>query len=212
MRSVVVREYDSVTMLDDIEEFRKKTFTENNDSISHEKYNPNTIDGKTWCVYIDDKLASISVVERSHYTSDPDVAVRICRYHILKKYRHSHCGFMMLEQQIKWATANGFKIIYWTHNIHNKPLNAMYQHKRRMIDTDAKKFFESDWYKRVQLDTTRLFRVSENSDFLQYIYFIDLQDESYNWIPKSNTIRFEHNGDISGITNKEIILSAVQHR
>lgn len=186
-----------------VEDFRLQSFDEGNTSISYKKYDPDTT-GKTWLTFIDNNLASISVVEPSHYTGDSDIAVRVCRYHILKKYRHSHCGFRMMKHQIKWAREQGYKIFYLTHDIHNKPLNALYQHKRRMTDPDAKQWFEADWFKELKLDTRWLFRVSPLDDLLQYVYYIDLQKENYSWVPKSNAVWYYHNGDIK-TSNKEII-------
>ena len=63
------------------------------------------------------KLISISAAEKSQYTNDPDIAVRVCRYHILDGYRFSHCGLIMGEHQIKWAREKGYKILYITHDI-----------------------------------------------------------------------------------------------
>ncbi len=204
---IKVVEYDS-SMKEEVENFRIKTFIEGNESLSYDKYNPD-LNGKTWCVFIDNVLASISVVEPSTYTGDPEIAVRVCRYHILKKYRHSHCGFRMLLPQINWARQNKYKIFFLTHDIHNKPLNALYQHKKRMIDSDAKFWFESKWFKDLTLDRRWLFRVSEKSLFLQYVYYIDLQKNNYCWIPKKNAVWFKHNGNIS-ISNKEIIDGCLQ--
>lgn len=186
-----------------VEDFRLQSFEEGNTSISYKKYDPDTT-GKTWLTFIDNNLASISVVEPSHYTGDPDIAVRVCRYHILKKYRHSHCGFRMMKHQIKWAREQGYKIFYLTHDIHNKPLNALYQHKRRMTDPDAKQWFEADWFKELTLDTRWLFRVSPLDDLLQYVYYIDLQKEEYSWMPKTNAVWHKHDGNIKK-SNREII-------
>lgn len=180
---IEVKEYND-TMSNDLLHFRRQVLAEGNDSLISDKFNPDNLDGKIWCVYINDILASVSVAESSHYTGDPDVAVRICRYHILKKYRHSHCGFRMLPYQIKWAKNQQYKVLYWTHNVKNRALNALYQHKKRMTDPEAKQFFEAKWYKQVQFDKRWLFEVDSTSDFLQYVYYIDLQNENYSWVPK----------------------------
>ena len=86
-----------------IEKFRLQTFDEGNDSLTRKKYNPDNEDIETWMCFKDDKLISISAAEKSHYTNDPDIAVRVCRYHILKEHRFTHCGLIMAEYQIKWA-------------------------------------------------------------------------------------------------------------
>ena len=105
--NVVIKEYTESNR-GELESFRRQTIREGNDSLKSDKFNPEAIDGKIWCAYINSELASISVAEKSHYTDDPDIAVRICRYHILKKYRHSHCGFKMLPYQIEWAKQKNF--------------------------------------------------------------------------------------------------------
>lgn len=194
---IEVKEYQE-KFRNELEHFRRQTIKEGNTSLVSDKFNPDDLYGKIWCVYIDNILASISVAERSHYTGDSDIAVRICRYHILKKFRHSHCGFRMLPYQINWARENNYKILYWTHDIHNKPLNALYQHKRRMTTPASREFFESDWYKQVKLDTRWLFKVSidPSDDFLQYVYYIDLQNENYQWMPKKCVLWKKHNGNI----------------
>lgn len=192
---IEVVEYNEI-LSKDLFQFRRQGLTEGNDSLKSDKFNPETIDGKIWCVYIDNELASISVVESSHYTGDPTIAARVCRYHILKKFRHSHCGFRMLPYQIDWARSKGFKILYWTHDVKNRALNALYQHKRKMIDPEAKMFFEAPWYKQLQFDKRWLFKVDPNINFLQYVYYINLQDDNYVWMPKESVLWQSHNGDV----------------
>ena len=170
-----------------VEDFRLKTFDEGNDSISYEKYNPEHT-GKTWCVFIDNELASISVVEPSHYTGDPDIAARVCRYHILKKFRHSNCGFKMLKLQIEWAKKQNFQILYWTHDIKNRALNALYQHKKTMVTAKSKEFFNSTWYKQVKLDHRFLFKSAPDSKCIQYVYYINLQYNNFVWHPKKSVV------------------------
>ena len=100
-----------------IEIFRKKTFQEGNESISYKKYDPDDQNIETWMVFNkDNDLISISVGEKSHYTNDPDIALRICRYNILKPFRRTHCGLMMAEYQIQWAREHGYQILYITHD------------------------------------------------------------------------------------------------
>lgn len=181
---IEVTEYDN-SMKDLIEDFRIKSFEEGNNSITYDKYNPEET-GKTWCVFIDNELASISVVEPSHYTGDPEIAARVCRYHILKKHRHSNCGFKMLKLQIEWATKQNFKILYWTHNVKNRALNAMYQHRKKMVKPESKEFFDSDWYKQVKLDSRFLFKSSPGDRCIQYVYYIDLQNINFVWYPKQS--------------------------
>jgi GNAT superfamily N-acetyltransferase len=201
--NIDVIEYD-LTYREKIEQFRKLTFEEGNDSLSLEKYNPDTINGQTWMTFVDNDLASISVVERSHYTGDPEIAGRICRYHILKKYRHSNAGFRMLPNQIEWAKNKGLKVLYWTHNVNNKALNALYQHKRTMpFRGEAVPYFMTDMYKSFKLQDDMIFKVSPKSDLLQYVY-ANILEEGFVWRPNSATIIYEkHNGEITeDIRNK----------
>ena len=187
-KNIVVRECHSKDKML-VENFRRKSFSEGNDSLSLKKYNPSHIKGKTWMTFVDGNLASLSVCEASHYTGDPEVAARICRYHILKKYRHCNAGFYMLPYQVHWAKQKGFKVIYWTHDVKNRSLNTLYQHKRKMPGKNS--FFENELYKSFKLQKSILFKVSSESNFLQYIYSKTLQP-GYHWIPKTNIIFTDH--------------------
>jgi hypothetical protein len=181
-----------------IEDFRTQTFLEGNDSLDSKKYDPDAINGMTWMTFVENELASISVVERSHYTNDPDISGRICRYHILKKFRHSNAGFRMLPDQVEWAKNNGIKVLYWTHNVNNKALNALYQHKKTMpFRGEAVPYFMTDTYKSFILQDDMIFKVSKNSDLLQYVY-ASILEEGFVWRPIADTIIYcKHNGDIT---------------
>jgi hypothetical protein len=176
-----------------IERFRLQTFKEGNDSLTYKKYNPDNPEIETWMSFKDDKLISISAAESSHYTNDPDIAVRVCRYHILKEFRHTHCGLIMAEHQIKWAREKGFKILYITHDIRNKAINNLYQRKKKMTDKEFKKFTTGEWWTKLQLEKSFLFTTGK---MLQYVYSIRLQGD-YNWQPQSDyIIKREHDGQI----------------
>ena len=168
-----------------IEDFRSKSFKEGNDSLSLEKYDPDNIEGQTLMFFVRGELASISVCEASHYTGDSNIAARICRYHILKKYRHCNAGFRMLPQQVDFAKKEGFKVIYWTLNTQYKTLNALYRNRYKMPGKSH--FFENDLYKSFKIQEQFLFKVSSKSDLLQYIYSKILQP-GYIWFPKKNVI------------------------
>ena len=178
-----------------IEIFREKTFQEGNESISYKKYNPDNPDIETWMVFNDNNvLISISAGEKSHYTNDPDIVLRICRYHILKPYRRTHCGLMMAEYQIQWAREHNYQILYVTHDIKNKALNDLYQRKRKMPLPSFKKWITGEWYTKLQLEKNFLFKTG---DMLQYVYAIRLFDPNFIWNPKSDHIvEKKHNGDI----------------
>ena len=176
-----------------IERFRLQTFQEDNDSLTYKKYNPDNPEIETWMSFKDDKLISISAAESSHYTNDPDIAVRVCRYHILKEFRHTHCGLIMAEHQINWAREKGFKILYITHDIKNKAINNLYQRKKKMTDKEFKKFTTGEWWTKLQLEKSFLFTTGK---MLQYVYSIRLQGD-YDWQPVSDfIIKREHDGQI----------------
>jgi len=176
-----------------IERFRLQTFKEDNDSLTYKKYNPDNPEIETWMSFKDDKLISISAAESSHYTNDPDIAVRVCRYHILKEFRHTHCGLIMAEHQINWAREKGFKILYITHDIKNKAINNLYQRKKKMTDKEFKKFTTGEWWTKLQLEKSFLFTTGK---MLQYVYSIRLQGD-YDWQPVSDfIIKREHDGQI----------------
>jgi len=176
-----------------IERFRLQTFKEGNDSLTYKKYNPDNPEIETWMSFKDDKLISISAAESSHYTNDPDIAVRVCRYHILKEFRHTHCGLIMAEHQINWAREKGFKILYITHDIKNKAINNLYQRKKKMTDKGFKKFTTGEWWTKLQLEKSFLFTTGK---MLQYVYSIRLQGD-YDWQPVSDfIIKRKHDGQI----------------
>jgi len=192
---MIVKRYseDPNTYWSLIEKFRLQTFKEGNDSLTYKKYDPENPDIETWMCFKDDKLISISAAERSHYTNDKDTAVRVCRYHILKQFRHTHCGLIMAEHQINWAREQGFKILYITHDINNRAINKLYQRKKKMTDKAFKKFTTGEWWNKLKLERNFLFTTGK---MLQYVYSIKLQ-EDYNWQPQSNyIIERKHDGQI----------------
>lgn len=180
----------------EIESFRELSFKEGNDSISYEKYDPDNIDGETWMVYVNNELACISVAEASHYTSDPKVAARICRLHIAKKFRPAWLGIPILPYQIEWAKEKGFKVLYFTHDIKARAINAMYQHKKfgaaiTPLQKKIKEMWYSDWYRALKTDDRYYFQVDDRIELLQYIYYWTLED-GYTWHPKSNIMEIDN--------------------
>ena len=194
--NVSVRQYN-FSDRDLIEKFRMLAAREGNEALASDKYDPDEVDGQTWMTFVGEELASVSVVERSHYTGDPEISGRICRYHILKKFRHSNAGFRMLPDQVQWAKDNGLKVLYWTHNVDNKALNAMYQGKKKMgMRGEEVPYFMTDTYRAFKLQPDMIFKVSEKSDFLQYVY-ANILDENYVWRPDYKTILYYfYNGTI----------------
>jgi len=173
---------------DKIWEFAEKSIEEGNDSLKKYKarsYDPDDPNIETWMCFVEDKLISISAAERSHYTNDPDTAVRICRYHILKDYRFTHCGLRMGELQIPWAREQGFEILYVTHDITKRAINALYQRKKRMTVSSFNEWTQGEWYNSLELEKDFLFKTGP---IVQYVYSIRLQNPDFVWQPKSDLI------------------------
>jgi len=202
---ISVKRYNS-DYADEILKFRMLANREGNDALHSDKYDPDTVDGATWMTFVGKELASVSVLERSHYTGDPDTAGRICRYHILKKFRHSNAGFRMLPDQVEWAKEQKMKVLYWTHNVSNKALNAMYQGKKRMgMRGKTVPYFMTDTYKAFKLQPDMIFKVSEKSDFLQYVYANILED-GYVWRPNCKTMLYcQHDGEFTEEIKNEVL-------
>lgn len=171
---------------DQVEEFRELTFQEGNQSLSHDKFNPDNFDGQIWVLFVDNKLVSLSGCEASHYTSDPEIAARVVRLHTLKQYRATSFGMSFLPYQLKWGKEQGFKVLWWSIDVNNVGLNAIYQGKRRPNYTPHKESYET-WWKDLIWDQSILFQVDPRSDLLQYVYYFILED-GYKWKPKSNMI------------------------
>lgn len=194
-QNILIKQYskDPDYYRDLIYPFIRQSRLEGNDSITTNNYNPDNKDNETWMCFLNNKLISISVVEQSHYTNDPTIAARVCRYHILKDYRFTHCGLRMADKQIAWARANGFEILYITHNIHNRAINALYQRKKRMIVDTFKEFTNTEWYQNLQLEKDFLFKTG---DMLQYVYTIRLNKPQYVWQPISDYITRDFDASI----------------
>lgn len=210
MFEIDVVEYDSSKRAE-VESFRELSFREGNDSLAYDKYDPDNINGQSFLNYVNGELASLSVIEASHYTGDPDVAARGCRLHIATKFRPAWLGLLHAPKQIEWAKNNGFKIFFFTHDIRNRAINAMYQ-KRRFgaamtpLQKQMEWMWTSDWYQDLKTDNRLLFQVDPMSTLLQYVYYWKLEDD-YVWTPPKNVVWYEHNGRIklSEDIEKEII-------
>lgn len=173
---------------DKIWKFAAKSIEEGNDSLKKYKersYDPDDPNIETWMCFVGNKLISISAAECSHYTNDPDTAVRVCRYHILKDYRFTHCGLRMGELQIPWAREKGFEILYITHDITKRAINALYQRKRRMTVSSFNEWTHGEWYNSLELEKDFLFKTGP---IMQYVYSIRLNNPNYVWQPESKFI------------------------
>jgi hypothetical protein len=178
-----------------IAKFMIKAQEEGSESLVIEKYDPDDPDIETWMCFLDDEtLISISAVEKSHYTNDPDIAARCCRYHILKDYRFTHCGLRMADLQIEWSRNQGFQILYITHDINNRAINALYQRNRKMPVASFVPFMKTYWYQNLQLEKDFLFKTGS---MLQYVYTIRLRDPDFVWQPVSEYITRDFDASIT---------------
>lgn len=167
------------------EKFRQQTFEDGNTSLTYNKIDPNNFDGKIWIVLNEDKIVSCMALENDHYTSSPDVA-RVCRYHIIKSHRHGRYGFKMLDHLIQYAKSQ-YKLIYWTHDVSNRALNALYQHKKVFTDGLDNSYFYRPPFSLLKLEERFLFKVSDTDDLLQKIYYFKF-DESFVWTPTKKIV------------------------
>ena len=174
---------------------QEQALEEGNTSITPDKYNIRTSEGLPLIILWEGKVAGFCLYEPSHYTGDPDVAVRICRLHILKEYRHNQLGFYFWDHSLKLAKKDGYKIQYMTHDINAHAMNSLYQHRRR-VPGHSNEPYELDSFKSITLDKRMLFDVDPGSGFLQYVYYVDVQNEGYDWQPKTNIIWREHDGKL----------------
>ncbi len=173
--------------------FIRQSRLEGNNSITTSNYNPDDPNTETWMCFVNDELISISVVEHSHYTNDPTIAARVCRYHILKDYRFTHCGLRMADLQIAWARKKQFEILYITHDVTKRAINALYQRKRRMTVNTFTEYTRTEWYQTLQLERDFLFKTG---NMLQYVYSIRLNNPSYVWQPSSDFITRDFDASI----------------
>ena len=176
---------------DDVEKFREQTFAEGNNSLTKSKFDPDSIKGQIWLAYEDDVLVSLSAAEESHYTNETNV-IRKCRYHILKKYRHGRYGFKFLKNMVPWCQENDYKLLYWTHDVTNTALNALYQHKKTYASTTDNKWFHEWPYTELKIEKDILFKTG---NMLQFVYSIYI-DPDFVWKPESDHIVHCHHDGV----------------
>jgi GNAT superfamily N-acetyltransferase len=187
-----------------VEEFREQTFKDGNQSLAKDKFDPDNFEGRIWLLFVGNKLVSLSACEASHYTSDPLISSRVVRLHTLKAYRSTAFGMSFIPLQIEWCKKAGYKIMWWSIDINNKGLNAIYQRRHVPLYTSHKEVYETQW-KSVVFDKSMLFEVDPQSDLLQYVYYFVLE-AGYQWKPRTNMLRYNHDGNVSDETAK--LLSA----
>jgi hypothetical protein len=171
--------------------FREKALLESPGSLTKEKLNVRNLSGQL-LLSLDDQgqIFSCSYAEPSDYTGDPDIACRICRYHILKPYREhfTFAGFRMLKHHCFWADSKGFKVVYWTHDVKNKALNSLYNNERRYGFGVNSEFFHKKPFTEFYRNPDYLFQVSEKSELLQYIY--QRVKSHYSWHPIKRVVEY----------------------
>ena len=186
-----------------VKEFLKQARYEGSGgTYTQHKFDIDNLDSKSslWLAIVDGEVASISYAERSFITGTPE-SIRKCRYHILKKHRHGRYGFKIMKHQIAWAKENGFKHYYWTHNVKDKAINKLFQHKRTYMVGDNSWFDDKD-YKKLTLETDLVFHDSPKSDMIQFVYSYYI-DPEYKWQPTDRVIWHKHNGVIDNV--KEVL-------
>jgi GNAT superfamily N-acetyltransferase len=200
----------------DVERFREISFKEGNNSLAHDKFDPEGFMGQIWLVYVDGKLIGLSAIEASHYTGDPRIAARVVRLHVLKQYRSTAFGLVLMPYQIQWCKKKGYKIMWWSIDIDMRALNAVYQKKHFPVYTQHKDAWDG-WFQDLVFDKRMIYQVDPRSDLLQFVYYFRLEDkkygghgweiERYKWKPKSNMFYYYHNGDSKLIKRMRPFLS-----
>lgn len=179
---------------DAVRRIQEQALEEGNTSITPDKYNVETTPGTPLLITCNsrydkfDKIAGFCSYEPDIYVGTPE-AVRVCRYHILKEFRHNQLGFYLWDYCVKKAKEEGFKIIYMTHDVDAKGMNALYQHKRH-VPGHSREPYKLDSFKSIKLDSRFWFDVDPGSGFLQNVYYIDINETEvgYKWMPKTNVI------------------------
>ena len=178
-----------------VEEFREQTFKDGNQSLAKDKFDPDNFEGRIWLLFVDGKLVSLSAVEASHYTGDPDTAARVVRLHTLKTQRPTSFGLVFLPLQLEWCKQQGYKLLWWSLDIKVVGLNAIYQKKHTTLYSTYKEVYDG-WWQDLVFDRSMLFEVDPRSDLLQYVYYFVLED-GYQWKSPTNMVYYNHNGDVS---------------
>lgn len=176
-------QYDKSIHLDLFLNFREQVENENSTALDRKKVNPENFDGAIFFHMIDCQAVAIAAIERStKYTGESYVA-RLCRFYILKKFRHRNSGFKLLPKLIQWGKDNNMKLLYWTHDKNNKALNSMYQHKRIRSKKERNYFLDEDFLKfKWYPDLTF---ITGNMEQNVYVYAID---ENFIWKPNGSII------------------------
>jgi hypothetical protein len=94
---------------------------------------------------------------------------------------------------VPWCKENDYKLLYWTHDVTNIALNALYQRKRTYASTNDNSWFNEWPYTELQFQKNLLFKTG---NMLQFVYTIQI-DPIFKWEPLGKHIYYyEHNGQI----------------
>ena len=183
-------ELKSRELLDLIEIIATKAIEEGSGGTFIDKYDSQT-PGETLVIVYDGRPAGIAHLEPSWYTGDEDIAVRACRYHILKEFRNKQLGFILLPELMRIAKDMGFKVMWWSLEPSQVALNNAYQGKRRTIQKEKiwNNTYDEDFWSKIIYDQMYMFMVdSDAPHYLQNVYWIDLTEEGYDWNPIKNMV------------------------
>ena len=184
------KQLESSGQLGSIDIIINQAYEEGNGEAFTNKYHPDDSPGETFVAFWDNKPAGMVSCEPSDYTSDPDIAARACRLHILKEYRAKQIGFGLLDACYNYCQ-DKFKVLYITHDVEAKAMNAIYQKKKMSLFKGASRNpYESEAWKNLEWNKEYLFQVDLSAHYYQNIYQIILED-GFHWIPKSNIVRFK---------------------
>lgn len=173
-------------MLGVIDIIINKAYEEGNGETFDNKYHPYKTPGETFVALWEGRPAGLVSCEPSTYTGDPDIAVRACRLHVLKEYRAKQLGFHLLHSCYEWAK-DKYKVLYITHDINAKGMNAIYQKKKMSLFKGASKNpYDLESWKKLETNENYYFIVDPVAPhYKQYIYNIILKD-GFVWKPKAN--------------------------
>ena len=83
--------------------------------------------------------------------------------------------------------------MYWTHDVTNTALNALYQRKRTYASTNDNSWFNEWPYTELKFEQNLLFKTG---NMLQFVYSIYV-DRDFVWDPKGKHMyHYPHNGKV----------------
>ena len=182
-------ELESRELLGVIDIIINKAYEEGNGETFDNKYHPYESPGETFVALWEGRPAGLVSCEPSVYTGDPDIAARACRLHVLKDYRAKQIGFGLLDACYNYCI-DKYKVLYITHDVNSKAMNAIYQKKKMSLFKGASRNpYELEAWKKLEWNKEYIFKVDPKAEFYQNIYQIILE-EGFRWKPKTNVVDF----------------------